>query len=72
MSKHDGIKIVEILRIWAVSLEKPIENLNEFKMLKSILNFVIRTDDYRALKRPIRCSKCQNYSHLKETCMKCG
>jgi len=78
VTKRDGVKTVDHLPVWVVSLDKTPENLNKFKALKGILNFVIRVDDYRAPKRPIQCFKCQTYGHkaefchLKERCVKCA
>ena len=41
---------MDLQPVWVVSLEKTTKNVNKFKILKRILNFVIRIDDYRALK----------------------
>ena len=78
VTKRDGVRTVDHLLVWVVSLEKTPENLNKFKTLNCILNFVVRVDDYGAPKRPIQCFKCQTcghkaeFCHLKERCVKCA
>ena len=75
---EDDMRVVKLLPMWIVAFPKIEENIENFKSVTGIMNFLIRIQGYKASERVLKCFRCQNFGHkaefcfIKERCVKCA
>ena len=74
----DGVRSVSLLALWVISVLKTHENVEELKIINSILKFVVRIQEYKVTNKLVQCFRCQGFLHLaeycniKDKCVKCA